>query len=264
MRVSTILCLGGIALSSVAWCIEPNSFLNRTARNHAELMRQVQSDPVVMDRFMRHYGKSREEVLAFLGSLRDGQVTETGPFVVYNVPGSGEIRMKVMTVERGTRAWVDASGAAMLKGVCGNPMTRGTDIGEVDLAASIQRKLSEAESDLRVVVLPETDIVREEVAQRFALLVPETPIEESPIEIVPPTDPEVVDPPIIIEEEGPIALIQQAIGLVASASVLYSRDFEDAIIYDIPEPEPIPEPMSITALALGLGALALRRRKRKQ
>lgn len=272
MRYSTIACVVAVALSSVSWCIETNAFLNRVARNHAELMHQVQRDPVVMDRYKRHYGKSRAEVLAFMRSLRDGRVAETGPFVVYNVPGTGEIRMTVITVRRGTRAWVDASGAAMLKGSCGNPMTRGTDIGTVDLTATVRRTLDEG-ADLRVVELPETDLVVDEYAQKFALLSPELPAEEAAIGLLPPTDPGVPvvqpptdpgvqQPPFVIVDEGPIGLIGQAAGLLWSASVVASIDPGVTEVLDVPAPEPIPEPLSITALAIGLGALALRRRKR--
>ena len=106
---------------------EPNSFLVTSAKSHDRLMSEVKSNPMVMNRFMRHFGKSHDEVVDMFNGLHASELKEDGVYLVYNVPDSGELRARSIYYKRGTPVWVDSMGNLVLKMSCGNPMMRGSD-----------------------------------------------------------------------------------------------------------------------------------------
>ncbi|MBS1708570.1 MAG: hypothetical protein JSS65_07595, partial [Armatimonadetes bacterium] len=117
---------------------EPNAFLNKSVKNHRELMRQVQSDATVMDRYERHFGMSRKEVVDMMSGLTLSETKEDAVFLVYNVPESGELRARSIFYRRGTKIWVDGSGQPVLKASCGNPLVRGTDKPDQPVLADLE------------------------------------------------------------------------------------------------------------------------------
>ena len=121
-------CLAVLALGTFAFAqTGPNPFIKTPAPTLDALLGQIESDPIVMDRYMRHFGMMREEVLSYISSLSLGTVREDGVYLMYNTPESGEIRARVLFFKKGTKVWVDVAGTYTLKVSCGNPMVRGTD-----------------------------------------------------------------------------------------------------------------------------------------
>ncbi len=117
---------------------EPNAFLNKKAASTKQLVTQVQTDEQVMSRYMRHFGMTKEEVVAYFKTLRIDTLKEDGVYLVYNVPGSEEVRAKAIFYKAGTKVWVDKNGGIVLKLSCGNPMARGTDVQTVPVEAMLE------------------------------------------------------------------------------------------------------------------------------
>lgn len=111
----------GLVASAAAQRPEPNAFLNKPAHSTAELVRQIKSDPVVMDRFMRHFGMSKDEVVAMMSELRLAKMKKDTPMTVYNCNDQGVIGSKVFMIKAGALVYVDKYGNPVLKGTCANP-----------------------------------------------------------------------------------------------------------------------------------------------
>jgi hypothetical protein len=103
---------------------EPNSFLNRPAHDKNALMRQLRNDKVVMDRFMRHFHMSKEEVLSFASTLRLAKLERSGAYQVYNAKPNGRIDVRTLHFKKGTYVWVDQHGRPVMKKSCANPLMR--------------------------------------------------------------------------------------------------------------------------------------------
>lgn len=221
---------------------EPHSFLLYPAPNHASLMRQARNEPILMNRFTRHFGMDRDEVLSMLEGLRLGRLESDGMYLIYNVPESEELRSRVIFYRKGTLVWVNQSGQPVLKASCANPMVRGTDIA---LAYVAPPKMSMTSSmsmrDFEAVTPPETAMV----------LNPMTTIEPTVIEnsaqALLPQPPEI--PTISNQPIGAPWWILPAAG----AFLIRTGD----------DPPPIPEPFTIVSFGAGMAALIARRRAKK-
>lgn len=222
---------------------EPNSFLIYPAPNHAALMRQARTEPVLMKRFMRHFGIGREEVLTMLEGLKLGRLEEDGMYLIYNVPESEELRSRVIFYRKGTLVWVNQSGQPVLKASCANPMVRGTDIALAYVAPpKVNMTSSMAMRDFEAVTPPETAMV----------LNPMSTIEPTVIETgaqaLLPQPPEI---PLVSNQ--PIAAPWW---ILPAAGAFFIRTGDD--------PPPIPEPGTIIAFGAGAAALAARRKARSK
>lgn len=220
---------------------EPNSFLNKPATTHAALMKQVQSDDQVMNRFMRHFGMSRPEVIQYFSTLKLDTLTEDGVYLVYNVPESEELRARAIFYKAGTKVWVDQEGTIVLKESCGNPMVRGTDSTSVSMEQPVTANI---------------------VAPAQELTVPQG----TPVDFVTSTLPADV-------ESSALAFPAAVPADIASVISSGGGGFNPAFLLPVAaipflvdsntQPEPIPEPMTMIALAAGAGLIARKRRNNK-
>jgi hypothetical protein len=236
LKILAFLAIALVASSAFART-EPNAFLNKPAPTHAALMYQIKSDTEVMSRFTRHFGMTREEVIAFFGTLRLDTLKEDGTYLVYNVPESGELRAKTIFYRKGTKVWVDQNGGIVLKESCGNPMMRGTDNQSVVVEAGPTGELIAAN---REVATPDPT-----PAAAVATVAP-IDLEASAASLAP------VAPAAPLVSRG-ASSFNPAFLLPLAAAPLLVQDSN---------PEPIPEPATMTVLALGALA-ALRRKKAK-
>ncbi len=230
-----------LVLASSAFSTQRNAFLSRAAYTKQALLMQLRSDPKVMDRFMRHFAMSRQEVLDYFSSLRLATLKHDGIFAVYNVPKTGELRAKAYRLKKGTRVWVDQTGKPVLKASCGNPLTRGPNMPEAessslfipDVSDQVLRELiaeepsAEAEPDIVA------DIAQPPVPDVVAEVVPEGPN-------IPPAPPKGVTIP---SNAGSVPFIAALPFVLLGFSV------------SVGGTKPIPEPASFMALALGAGML---------
>lgn len=221
---------------------EPNAFINKRVNTHAEFMAHVQNDAEVMDRYMRHFGMSRTEVIEYFSELRIDRTPQEGVYLVYNVPESGELRARVLRFPRGTAVMVDASGNFIMKLSCGNPMISGTDTGMANIT---EESISLESIDTMRELVTEDDLVAETY---FALS--ET--------LTPPAIPE--SSPIVLESMAPVA--PSSAGFPSQIAFLAPL-LAGGLFVSVGRTEPIPEPATMITLAVGLGAVVAARRKKK-
>lgn len=230
-----------VALASAR--TEPNSFLNKPVDTHAALMRQITTDSQVMNRFMRHFGMTRDEVVSYFNTLKLDTLTQDGVYLVYNVPESEEIRARAIFYKKGTKVWVDPQGTLVLKASCGNPMIRGTDNTTVEVQTAVEAAVAPVTAS--AVVPPGVGV--DPVAQSL-------PVDVESSALAFPT-------------EAPVDVTQftRSSGAVFNpAFLLPLAAIPFVITEDDPPGDPVPEPMTMVALAAGAGIIARKRSKNKK
>ncbi|MDI9635714.1 PEP-CTERM sorting domain-containing protein [Kamptonema cortianum] len=237
-KFALFLTVAAISVASYAQ-VEPNGFLNKPALTQAALIKQVQEDPVVMGRYMRHFGMSAEEIVAYFKTLKLDTLKQDAVYLVYNTPETGEIRAKAIFYKKGTAVWVDPVGNIVLKTSCGNPMVRGTDtlvapkpVTPIDVEVSGYK--------MEEIVLPTVP------SEATWANIPAT-IESSALTI--PAAPPQAILPIVTQQFNPFLLAPLAvIPFINTGS----------------GPDPIPEPATMAVLGAGAALLLARRRKNRQ
>lgn len=228
-----------VALSvASAMAMPRNSFLIRPAKSKAELIKQISSEPVVMDRYMRHYSMSREEVLAYVGSLKLGRAKKTGVYSIYGVPKDGVIHATPQLVKQNSLVWEDSMGEPILLEVCGNPFGQGPK--RATMSDMIAATPAPANDELVAMsTIPSQPIVSSNVSMDMAPMVPTvTQTPEPPTEVASRRR----------DNLGWLAIIP------AAAAITVRNGGND---------QPVPEPGTMTALGLGTAALVARRRNKK-
>lgn len=245
MRWASVLALLALAVCAFARP-EPNAFLNKKADSVPQLVGQVKTDDQVMSRYMRHFGMTEKEVVAYFQTLRLDTLKEDGVYLVYNVPeNTEEVRAKAIFYKKGTKVWVDKNGGIVLKHSCGNPMARGTDVQTVPVEASLESEPTLVTRDTELTALTET------VLETSATPVVPIPLETSALAF-PVNPPLMVEPLILTGGGGPSfnPLVLLPIGTVPF--ILFDGGGGN---------EPVPEPC--TMILLGAAALKSLRKKRQ-
>ena len=234
--VAIVVTLSGIAVARP----ELNAFINKPANSIPELIAQIKADKQVADRFMRHFSMTKQEVVEFVSSLRLGTISKSGYYTIYSAPENGILKAHVSFFKKGTPAFVDSDGNAVLRVKCANPFVVGKAPG-ITAKANIQ----------------DTSTTANEMSITAGIVsAPNSEIEAS-IPAVPEISEDLTD--------GSLAL-----GVVPTPPVTSSSGFLGSLLgvggavsvmNKPPEPDPVPEPTSMVALSLG--ALALLRKKKK-
>jgi hypothetical protein len=234
--VAMVVTLSGIAVARP----ELNAFINKPANSIPELIAQIKADKQVADRFMRHFSMTKQEVVEFVSSLRLGTISKSGYYTIYSAPDNGILKAHVSFFKKGTPAFVDSDGNAVLRVKCANPFVVGKAPG-ITAKANIQDTITTANEmsiTAGIVSAPNSEI-------------------EASIPAVPEISEDLTD--------GALAL-----GVVPAPPVTSSSGFLGSLLgvggavsvmNKPPEPNPVPEPTSMVALSLG--ALALLRKKKK-
>lgn len=230
-----IVSIGGTALLASAVFARPdlNAFLNKKVSTTSELVAQVKRDPEVMDRYMRHFGMSRSEVVAYLGTLHPDTIKDTGVYAIYSVPEGGKIKMHIKKLEKGYKVFSTSDGIPQLIVLCGNPLSLGPKQVVALNRTPVTTEVSYAdEVPMDVVTDINTDF--EPVAM----------VEPAPYAVVTQSTPPI---PILSSGGGfnPLPLALGGLGFI-------NRGGGNS---------PVPEPMTILAFGTGVAFLAKRRRK---
>lgn len=226
---------------------ERNSFLETPAPSYGVLLKQVKTNKVVMDRYMRHFSMTREEVVDYFTTLRLTTLSKEGIYAVYNVPNSGVLRARYFRLRKGTKVWVDLANTPILKESCGNPMSRGPK-RQVDNDVTVY----DMESAMRTTV--------EEGDEVF--------IAHKPLEPIVPT----LDPvePVVVTEAPDVTTVSRAPMTIESKDRIppFLVLLPPLLIHLIPPPRnsppPVPEPGSLIALSVGVGGIVARRMRRRK
>ncbi len=232
---------------------ERNAFLNERVTSVSQLLAQLERDPEVRDRFMRHYGMSRAEIQTYFKTFRIAKLKKPGVFRVFGVLASGKIhailqRMKVRAV-----VFVDQAGTPVMRMYCGNPMSLGPNdhTAPNDVDAEVIKSQTVTIEDLEG---PEQMAAADLQAETTAL---EPTIDMVLEEARPPGE----TPPTTTRTGG-----QGPATIVGDIGGFNPLGFLPAIGFLVPtnhgKPPPVvPEPASLAALALGAGVLLARRKR---
>jgi hypothetical protein len=233
--VAMVITLSGIAVARP----ELNAFINKPANSIPELIAQIKADKQVADRFMRHFSMTKQEVVEFVSSLRLGTISKSGYYTIYSAPDNGILKAHVSFFKKGTPAFVDSDGNAVLRVKCANPFVVGKAPG-ITAKANIQDTIT--------------------TANEMSITAGIVSAPNSEIEASIPAGPEISED----LTDGSLAL-----GVVPTPPVTSSSGFLGSLLgvggavsvmNKPPEPDPVPEPTSMVALSLG--ALALLRKKK--
>lgn len=237
MNFKKTLFSGLMLLAVVAAMAMPrNSYLLRPANSKSALLSQIRSEPLLMDRYVRHFSMTESEVMAYVDSLRLSRIERTGIYGVYGVPENGKIHTTMQNLRKGALVWIDKEGNPVLYAVCGNPMTLGPK----------RATMSEVLTTVPATVPSEIVAIA---------TTPSAPVVASPViaSAMPPTP---VASVVDIEPEG-VVLGSRSGGFFLPALLGASA----LLSFDDDKKEPVPEPATMTALALGASALLARKRK---
>lgn len=242
LRIALIIGVASMTLSSSVFAqqVEPNAFINKYCLTIESLVAHASTDSEVMSRYTRHFGMTREEVIAYLKTLHRGTIKEDGAYLIYNTPESGEIRARVMHYKKGTTVWVDDSGNYVLKVSCGNPMVRGTDMASSEEPETQAMKTM---TDVRELVAEQPPGIGSDELTGTTIVPAIPEMSAITIDDVPPANP---------FEGGAQIIIPAAILVPFTAGVLVNSGSA-----------PVPEPASMIALGSGVALLIARRRKKK-
>jgi hypothetical protein len=237
--ISIGIILVGVSATAMARP-ELNAFINKPANTVPELLSQIKSDKVVADRFMRHFSMTKDEVIEYIGGLRLGTIKESGYFTIYSAPENGVLKAHVSFFKKGTPAFVDADGNAILRTKCGNPFVR----GPVKAYASSEPSVAAGA----------------EVATTSTIAVASGTAIQTPA-----IDAKVPEIPTVVETlpSGPLTMKSTPIASAGSSTNIFAplAGLGAAASFVNRGSAPVPEPASM--IALGVGAVALLRRRKK-
>lgn len=234
--LGVLLALAAVAAMAQDTAVHP--FIPRPARTSEALARQIQSNPVYMDRYVRHFQMKPAEVLALVRGLRLTKLDRDTEVEMFNVPGSGVLRSRRMLFKKGTEVWVDSTGRPILKASCANPLIRLDQASKPSVAGQIGQPVGPREIEL-----PKGGAA-------------EVVMQVHPIEPMPPVIPDVqfeTPPPVTEVTSSGREMAPFAGGLLFLPTAL--AGFGGGGV--------IPEPATLTAVGFGVGYLLLRRRKRR-
>lgn len=230
-----------------------NSFIDRPVADARDLVRQVRADPVVADRYERHFSMDRAAVLRFLGTLHRARLARAGTFTIYSVPTDGHIKMHVGRIPKGEPMFMDRAGRPVLVVRCGNPVVLGPSyrahapmtIGDLSSVRTLDLPMADALDRVPLALVPGTP--ESEILNATSLAIAGEPAPETQA-----LAREILLSPKSSGLEG-LSLMLPILGFLGGHG---SHAGSGSVT-----PPPVPEPAPFLALAGGVAALARRRRK---
>jgi hypothetical protein len=224
---------------------ERNSFINYPIHSVQDLVREIQKDPAVADRYERNFAMTEEQVVNYVSRLHLDRLHESGVYDVYSVPPDGHIKWHQQRLRQGVAILADANGLPVMLLKCGNPL-----VMRVPRPVGI----APAGPSAPIMDIPPLGAETPQVAMAMA---------------PPPATPEDIYVP---PAAAPIAPAEAAFAGVGTGSANYGwLGFLAAggLIYGLTTihghqnhpPAPVPEPTSFAIVGLGLTGALLRKKK---
>lgn len=240
-QINKLTMIGALAVAvsvpAMAQRVEPGAFVRKPAHTVQALISQVETDPVVADRFMRHFHMSKDEVIEYFRGLHLAKLKKGGSYRVFNVHADGVIRARVFELKEGTLMFADANGKPILKKNCANPLT----MGEISV---VRDERTEPAPD----VIPVSEIEPPEAL--VAAEVQQPPFTPMGMEVTPP------QPFAPLEARS---MVGGAAGMTFIPLLFFFN--KTSKVECCP---PVPEPTTMAAFAIAPGVAYLLRRRRRQ
>lgn len=190
-----------------------------------------------MDRYMRHFAMTEQEVITYLGALQLTTASQDGVYVVYGAPNGGPLRSRLQNIRKGTKVWVDQAGDIVLLWHCGNPVTRGPKV-PLDANKPVAEPNGKPMDELKEVPL-------------------QSPVSTMAANATASMEPGVPDVPVIPENHGDIPIISShgnlgVLGILPIIGIIKTNHHHNTSV---------PEPTTMAVFGIGAAALAARRRR---
>lgn len=215
-----------------------NAFINKSVNTTPQLVSQAKNDPEVMDRYMRHYGMTRAEVLQYLGSLKPDTLKEEGVYAIYSVPEGGRIKLHMERLKKGHRIFASQDGEPQLVLKCGNPLTMGPkSVVAINRTPVTTTEIVVEESPLEIMTQIESEseplLALQPAEPQYTLI---TPPDVDPIQI-----------PVLGGGFNPLPLALGGLLFIDTGSS---------------SSNPVPEPMTMAVLGAGMAYIGMRKRRK--
>ncbi len=259
--VLSLLTSVAIAVESIA-VVPRNSYLIRPVASARELANQIRTEPVVAQRYARHFKRSAWEFADYVEkNLRLTRLERAQTFNVYYAPPDDRLLVVRRTLPKGTPVFVEKrSGKPILKANCGNPLTPAASIPPPQATlpvevASVATPIPMFADTINAPQAPVIEIVEIAEAPIEEVVAADVLPTETLVETLPESAPEPEVPPTLAPVmTSPATQLPPAIRggpnwlpFLPLITLLAPRSGGDFA--------PIPEPTSALILGAGLGLL---------
>jgi hypothetical protein len=260
--VLSLLTSVAIAAESIA-VVPRNSYLIRPVASARELANQIRTEPVVAQRYARHFKRSAWEFADYVEkNLRLTRLERAQTFDVYYSPPDNRLLVVRRTLPKGTPVFVEKrSGKPILKGDCGNPLTPAASIPTPQATlpieiASVATPIPMFADTINAPQAPVIEIVEIAEAPIEEVVAADVLPTETLVETLPEAAPEPEAPPTLAPvAASPTTQLPPAI----TSGGFNWLPFLPLVALITPRGgdtfEPIPEPTSALILSAGLGLL---------